>query len=125
VPDVPAQHAPRLFALSDAVTGGAGVAAEEVPNFAQSDLLSEDVFLLDAGGTVYLWLGSACSENEKREAPKVAEQFLEARGASGSALAIVRPCCNLVKGMHGNPSNNLVCSRWHTARLWPIDGHLK
>lgn len=47
MPEVTIQHPPRLFCLSDAVTGGKGVATEEILHFAQSDLSSADVMLLD------------------------------------------------------------------------------
>lgn len=59
VPEVTVQHPPRLFCLSDAVTGGKGVATEEILHFAQSDLSTGDVMLLDTFAEVCsgLWCG--------------------------------------------------------------------
>jgi hypothetical protein len=81
-PVVDAQQPPRLFVLNDAVTGGKGVGGEEILHFAQSDLLSEDVALLDSGNAVFVWIGKGASENEQKEAPKIAEQYLAASNRS-------------------------------------------
>lgn len=54
VPEVTLQHPPRLFCLSDAVTGGKGVATEEILHFAQSDLSTGDVMLLDTYAEVWI-----------------------------------------------------------------------
>jgi Gelsolin repeat len=74
--------APRLYALSDAAAGAEGIRADEVPNFAQSDLVSDDVMLLDTGTDVFVWLGTGCSADEKDAAPQVAKDFIAAQQQS-------------------------------------------
>lgn len=61
VPEVTVQHPPRLFCLSDAVTGGKGIATEEILHFAQSDLSTGDVMLLDTYAEV--WLKLLCRQH--------------------------------------------------------------
>lgn len=77
---VTATHPARLFVLCDAVTAGSGVAAEELHNFAQSDLTSEDVMLLDTGASLFIWLGTGCTENEKASGATVAAEYLREAG---------------------------------------------
>eukprot|EP00892_Ulva_mutabilis_P012906 jgi/Ulvmu1/9989/UM059_0038.1 len=78
VPDVTIQHPPRLFCLSDAVTGGKGVGTEEILHFAQSDLASGDVMLLDTFAEIFVWIGNESSKNEQTSAQQVAETYLKA-----------------------------------------------
>jgi gelsolin len=80
IPVVAARHRPRLFCLNDALTGGSGISAEEIPRFGQTDLASEDVMLLDTFAEVYVWIGAESSANEKKEAQGVAAKYLEACG---------------------------------------------
>ena len=40
---------------------------EEVLNFAQVDLVPEDVMLLDTGETLFVWLGHESSKSERTE----------------------------------------------------------
>jgi hypothetical protein len=115
VASVVAHLPPRLFALTDAVTGGLGVAAEEVPNYAQSDLISSDVMLLDTGASIYLWLGTAASENEKSEVSKVAAKYLEAgRRDPDTTITIVR------SPLLGGRWQVQYCSLWGVVSGWSI-----
>jgi len=64
---------PRLFQCSNAT----GVfAVEEIQNFSQSDLIDDDVMLLDTYNSVLLWVGNQANEVEKREAIKTAQQYV-------------------------------------------------
>lgn len=64
---------PRLFQCSNA----SGVfKAEEVINFTQSDLIDDDVMLLDAWDTIFLWLGHNANKDEQRKAETLAIEYL-------------------------------------------------
>mmetsp|Transcript_14178 Transcript_14178/g.42982 ORF Transcript_14178/g.42982 Transcript_14178/m.42982 type:complete len:166 (-) Transcript_14178:495-992(-) len=67
--------------------------AEEIFNWAQDDLSPDDCMLLDAGSTLYVWVGHGASDNEKRRAPELAEEYarsLSKKGGRASELPIVR-----------------------------------
>lgn len=66
---------PRLFECST-VTGSFDVT--EIVNFAQDDLNMDDVYLLDAFTSLYLWIGSNANETEIRMAKEVADKYLTA-----------------------------------------------
>ncbi len=46
-------------------------------NFAQEDLVSEDVMLLDVGDTLFVWLGIFSNQQEKSAALQNAKEYLE------------------------------------------------
>jgi hypothetical protein len=48
-----------------------------VLNFAQEDLVSEDVMLLDVGDTLFVWLGLHSNQQEKSAALENAREYLE------------------------------------------------
>lgn len=81
---------PRLFACSNA-TGSFRV--EEVPNFAQSDLVDDDVMLLDTYSQVFVWIGGGALESEKREARKTAIKYVKAAAEADGRDAA--SCCVL------------------------------
>ena len=66
-------YEPRLFQCSNA-TGA--FAVDEVCNFDQSDLVEDDVMLLDCYTEVFLWLGSGCNQQEKKDALKTAMSYI-------------------------------------------------
>eukprot|EP00392_Amoebophrya_sp_AT5.2_P006572 g6584.t1 len=66
--------APRLFQVSNA---SGALRVEEAFQFTQEDLIEEDVMLLDCYSAVYVWVGDGAHEQEKNEAPKIAEQYIE------------------------------------------------
>jgi villin 1/advillin len=74
----------RLFQCSNA-TGA--FAVTPVAGFAQSDLDDEDVFLLHAGGGVFVWVGQQANAEEKRMAFETAGKFVQqlqpTRGGGG------------------------------------------
>ncbi|ESO94636.1 hypothetical protein LOTGIDRAFT_227360 [Lottia gigantea] len=67
-------HPPRLFQLSNASGKFTCVA---IPDFVQSDLVVEDVMLLDAWDTIYVWIGNEANKQEKDEATRVAIEYLK------------------------------------------------
>ncbi|XP_076064195.1 advillin-like isoform X2 [Oratosquilla oratoria] len=63
----------RLFQCSNA----SGVfEAEEVVSFTQEDLVDDDVMLLDAWDTIFLWIGINSNKVEQRESEKLAMEYL-------------------------------------------------
>ena len=92
IPAVAVQHPPRLFCISDTLSGGQAVAAEEVLGFAQSDLLSGEVMLLDTFAEVFLWIGAESSVNEQKQAQPAADRYLAENGRStDTPVTTVRP----------------------------------
>ncbi|DAZ92737.1 TPA: hypothetical protein N0F65_002902 [Lagenidium giganteum] len=73
-------HEPRLFHCSNAY---GYFHAEEIFDFAQDDLNVDDVFLLDTYTSLYIWIGTGANEAEKREAVKLADQYLSLAGSDG------------------------------------------
>jgi len=65
---------PRLFQCSNA-TGNMKV--DEIFNFDQSDLVEEDVMLLDAFHTIFIWLGRDSNKIERQEGMRIAKEYLE------------------------------------------------
>lgn len=70
----------RLFQLSNA-TGIMRV--DEIADFSQSDLIDDDVMILDTYTTVFVWIGSRANEDEKAQAMKVTQEYIR-KGAGKS-----------------------------------------
>eukprot|EP00753_Platysulcus_tardus_P014808 PLAT4544.1.p1 GENE.PLAT4544.1~~PLAT4544.1.p1 ORF type:complete len:858 (-),score=452.55 PLAT4544.1:277-2784(-) len=70
-----APREPRLFQCSNA-TGVFEV--EEIFNFAQEDLVDDDVMLLDTYEQVFVWVGSQSNDLEKRMAIETAQNYVAA-----------------------------------------------
>jgi len=88
-----------IWCLSDA---SGKVTVEEVAsgkgNIKKSCLKSEDVFFVDSGHTIYVWVGSGTTKNEKDVAILHATQFLTASG---------RPLSTpILRVMEGNEPNS-------------------
>lgn len=64
---------PRLFSVSN--TSGY-MWMEEVPAFAQEDLLNDDCYILDAYSTIFTWIGNKSNKFEKVGVVKRAEKYL-------------------------------------------------
>jgi len=64
----------RLFECCDST--GNFVVEEVVGDFNQSDLNSDNVMILDAWTSVYVWIGKNASENEQKQAVKTASEYL-------------------------------------------------
>ncbi|KAH7439328.1 hypothetical protein KP509_04G056400 [Ceratopteris richardii] len=69
---------PRLFACS--ILDGK-LEAAEIFNYTQSDLLSEDVMLLDAHTEVFVWVGANADAKEKQQAFQMAQKYVQQRAA--------------------------------------------
>jgi uncharacterized protein involved in tolerance to divalent cations len=46
-------------------------------NFTQTDLVSEDVMMLDAHDSIFLWIGKDSNKNERDMAVKMAMEYLK------------------------------------------------
>ena len=68
---------PRLFQCSN---NKGYFYAEEIWDFAQEDLIVEDVMLLDAGPEVYIWIGSKSNDEEKKGALSLATDYVKNDG---------------------------------------------
>jgi len=72
---------PRLFQCSN-VTGNLEV--EEIFNYSQEDLISEDVMILDTWNEIYVWVGSHVNPEEKKLSLDTAIKYLASvAGTSG------------------------------------------
>lgn len=68
-------------------------AAEEVINFSQSDLVEDDVMLLDVGHTIFLWYGNDSNKAERDGAVKLGNDYLKSDPAGrdqDTSLLIVK-----------------------------------
>lgn len=70
---VPSGFEPRLFHASNS-QGYFHV--EEVPHFTQDDMLNDDIMLLDAYQTIYVWIGNQSNRFEKNGAYKTATRYI-------------------------------------------------
>jgi hypothetical protein len=73
---------PRLFQCSNA-TGAFKV--EEIYNFSQSDLDSDDVMILDTFNEVFVWIGRGANESEKKNAMETCVEYVNNGGDGRSA----------------------------------------
>ena len=64
---------PRLFQISNA-TGY--IHMREIYNFQQDDLNNNDVMVLDAFKTIFLWIGRKANKTEKRNAQKKVDAYM-------------------------------------------------
>jgi len=71
---VAAGFEPRLFHCSN-VSGYFYV--QEIFNFTQEDMLNDDIMLLDAYSTVFMWIGNRSNAVEKRGATKAAQKYID------------------------------------------------
>ncbi|KAJ1488112.1 hypothetical protein T484DRAFT_1887988 [Baffinella frigidus] len=72
-----AAAAPRLFHGSNA----SGVfSAKEIADFAQEDLLPEDVYILDIWSELFVWIGPDATEVERAGVESLAQAFTQRQG---------------------------------------------
>jgi hypothetical protein len=64
---------PRLFHCSDA---SGTFRVEEIFNFSQDDLISDDVMMLDVKTEVFLWIGTSSRKEERQLSMQVAQQYI-------------------------------------------------
>ncbi|WKY14539.1 hypothetical protein Q1695_000235 [Nippostrongylus brasiliensis] len=65
---------PRLFQVSDE---SGKMVVEEIANYDQESLDGDDVMILDALNTIYVWVGSGANEKEKKNALETAKKYLK------------------------------------------------
>ncbi|KAF5473270.1 hypothetical protein F2P56_009894 [Juglans regia] len=65
---------PHLFAFS--FTKGK-FQVEEVYNFSQDDLLTEDILILDTHAEVFVWVGQSVDSKEKQNAFEIGQKYIE------------------------------------------------
>ncbi|XP_013406709.1 advillin [Lingula anatina] len=70
-PDI--DRPPRLFQCSNA---SGRFIMEEITDFTQQDLVTDDVMLLDAQQNVFIWVGEGANKEEKTQAEKAAFEYI-------------------------------------------------
>ncbi|KAM3338414.1 villin-2 isoform X1 [Capsicum galapagoense] len=86
---------PHLFAYS--INKGK-FEVEEIYNFAQDDLLTEDVLLLDTHAEVFVWVGQSADSKEKQSAFDIGQKYVE----MAASLEGLSPNVSLYKVTEGN-----------------------
>jgi len=95
-PDHEAAHGPkRLVKLSDA-TGA--ISFTEAPTFSRDQLHTDDVFIVDNGEEVFVWVGKGSSDNEKKHALGFASKYLES-----NKLSPFTPVSKVLEGQENKP----------------------
>uniref|UniRef100_A0AC34PVA3 Gelsolin-like domain-containing protein n=1 Tax=Panagrolaimus sp. JU765 TaxID=591449 RepID=A0AC34PVA3_9BILA len=69
----PIQHKVRLYQVSNE---SGKLHVEEIADFYQEDLDGDDVMILDAVNTIYVWVGNGANKEEKDHAKLTAENYL-------------------------------------------------
>ncbi|XP_059668409.1 villin-2-like isoform X2 [Cornus florida] len=85
---------PHLFAYS--FTKGK-FEVEEVYNFSQDDLLTEDILILDTHTEVFVWVGQSVEPNEKQKAFEIGQKYIE-MAASLEGLSLSVPLYKVTEG---------------------------
>lgn len=86
---------PHLFAYS---FNKGKFEVEEIYNFAQDDLLTEDVLLLDTHAEVFVWVGQSANSKEKQSAFDIGQKYVEV----AASLEGLSPNVPLYKITEGN-----------------------
>ncbi|CAH9079383.1 unnamed protein product [Cuscuta epithymum] len=71
---------------------------EEVYNFCQDDLLTEDVLVLDTHAEVFVWVGQSTDSSEKQNAFEIGQKYIE----MATCLEGLSPIVPLYKVTEGN-----------------------
>ncbi|KAK7396238.1 hypothetical protein VNO78_17102 [Psophocarpus tetragonolobus] len=70
---------------------------EEVYNFCQDDLLTEDILILDTHAEVFVWIGQCVDPKEKQNAFEMAQKYLD-KAASLEGLSPLVPLYKVTEG---------------------------
>ncbi|KAF5737689.1 villin-3-like isoform X2 [Tripterygium wilfordii] len=65
---------PHLFTYS---TNKGKFEVEEIYNFSQDDLLTEDILILDSHAEVFVWVGQSVDSKEKQNAFEIGKKYIE------------------------------------------------
>ncbi|RAL51845.1 hypothetical protein DM860_010563 [Cuscuta australis] len=101
---------PHLFTYS---MNKGKLEVEEVYNFSQDDLLTEDILILDTHAEVFVWVGQSTDPNEKQNAFEVGQKYTE----MAASLEGLSPHVPLYKLTEGNePSFFTTFFSWDPAK---------
>ncbi|KAI7747483.1 hypothetical protein M8C21_025899 [Ambrosia artemisiifolia] len=89
---------PHLFAFS---FNRGKFEIEEVYNFSQDDLLTEDMLILDTHAEVFVWVGQSVDSKEKQSAFEIGQKYI----GLASSLDGLSPCVPLYRITEGNEPN--------------------
>ncbi|KAL5006142.1 hypothetical protein ScPMuIL_017300 [Solemya velum] len=67
-------HLPRLFQVSNA---SGNIKCEEIPDFEQVDLVSDDIMLLDIWDCILVWIGEGANKQEKDAVEQLAFEYIK------------------------------------------------
>ncbi|XP_029126782.1 villin-3 isoform X2 [Cajanus cajan] len=70
---------------------------DEVYNFSQDDLLTEDILILDTHAEVFLWIGQSVDPKEKQNAFEIAQKYID-KAASLEGLSPQVPLYKVTEG---------------------------
>ncbi|XP_020539416.1 villin-3 isoform X2 [Jatropha curcas] len=86
---------------------------EEVYNFSQDDLLTEDILILDTHAEVFVWIGQSVDPKEKQNAFDIGQKYIE----MAASLDGLSPNVPLYKVTEGNePSFFTTYFSWDTSK---------
>lgn len=86
---------------------------EEIYNFSQDDLLTEDMLILDTHAEVFIWVGQSVDSKEKQNAFEIGGKYIEL----ASSLDGLSPCVPLYRVTEGNePSFFTAFFSWDPAK---------
>ncbi|KAI7754337.1 hypothetical protein M8C21_009079 [Ambrosia artemisiifolia] len=74
---------------------------EEIYNFSQDDLLTEDILILDTHAEVFVWVGQSVDSKEKQSAFEVGQKYIEL----AASLDGLSPSVPLYRVTEGNEPN--------------------
>ncbi|XP_073966838.1 gelsolin, cytoplasmic-like [Choristoneura fumiferana] len=77
----------RLFDAD--IFGDNTVSFEEIFNIKQSELHSDDAYVLDTGDELYVWIGKDTTNHVKKSGFKIAEAYLRRGHHTGTTVAVV------------------------------------
>ncbi|XP_024968746.1 villin-2 [Cynara cardunculus var. scolymus] len=101
---------PHLFAFS---FSKGKFEIEEVYNFSQDDLLTEDILILDTHAEVFVWVGQSVDSKEKQNVFEIGQKYIEL----AASLDGLSPCVPLYRVTEGNePSFFTTFFSWDTAK---------
>ncbi|KAK7336546.1 hypothetical protein VNO77_17089 [Canavalia gladiata] len=70
---------------------------QEVYNFSQDDLLTEDMLILDTHAEVFIWIGQSVDPKEKQNAFEIAQKYID-KAASLEGLSLHVPLFKVTEG---------------------------
>jgi gelsolin len=92
------QFTKKLMRITDAIgIDKVDIVEEASGSFTKSQLDSNDAFLVDTEETIYLWIGTGASNNERKNAFKIANQYI-AQAERPFTIPVVR----IVEGTSNN-----------------------